>query len=72
MAHTSAHLNAESLWTDPDTKSGINVRELISTLKKKAQAENEWSNIEHSPKILASEEKNKQTNKQTPPQCMHA
>ena len=38
----------ELLWTDPDVKSGISVRELISTLKKKrkkAQAENEWSNI---------------------------
>ena len=36
---------AEPLWTDPGLKSGINVCELISTLKKKAQAENEWSNI---------------------------
>ena len=50
---------AEPLWTDPDIKSGISVRELISTQKKKkrkkeAQAGNEWSNI--LPKILASEE----------------
>ena len=35
---------AEPLWTDPVTKSGITVRELISTLKKKkkAQTGNEW------------------------------
>ena len=50
---------AEPLWTDPGLKSGISVRELISTQKKKkrkkeAQAGNEWSNI--LPKILASEE----------------
>ena len=39
---------AESLWTDPDLKSGISARELISTQKKKkkkAQAGNELSNI---------------------------
>ena len=39
-------------------ESGISVRELISTLKKKikkAQAGNKWSNI--LPQILASEEK---------------
>ena len=37
---------AELLLTDPDIKSGISVRELISTLKKKeAQAGNDWSNI---------------------------
>ena len=35
----------EPLWTDPGTKSVISVRELISTLKKKRQAKNEWSNI---------------------------
>ena len=37
----------EPLWTDPGLKSGIGVRELISTLKKKkkAQAGNELSNI---------------------------
>ena len=38
---------AEPLWTDPGIKSGISVRELISTLKQtnKAQAGNEGSNI---------------------------
>ena len=36
---------AEPLWTDPGLASGISVRELISTIKKKAQAENELSNI---------------------------
>ena len=36
---------AGPLWTDPCLKSGISVRVLISTLKKKAQAQNEWSNI---------------------------
>ena len=36
----------EPLWTDPGLKSGISVRELISTKKKKnAQAGNEMSNI---------------------------
>ena len=30
---------AESLWTDPGIKSGISVRELISTLKKKKKKE---------------------------------
>ena len=33
---------AEPLWTDPGRKNGISVHELISTLKKKAQAGNEW------------------------------
>ena len=47
---------AEPLWTDPGTKNGISVRELISTKKKKkVQAGNEWSNV--LPKILTSEEK---------------
>ena len=36
---------AEPLWTEPGLKSGINERELISTLKKKAQAGNELLNI---------------------------
>ena len=35
---------AEPLWTDPGLKSGISVRELISTFKKKAQAGNKLSN----------------------------
>ena len=37
---------AKPLWTDPSLKSGISLRELISTLKiKKAQAGDELSNI---------------------------
>ena len=36
---------AEPLWTDPGLKSGISVRELISTLKKNMQAGNKLSNI---------------------------
>ena len=43
---------AKPLWTDPRIMSGISVRDLISTLKKKkqnkkqkTQAGNEWSNI---------------------------
>ena len=35
----------EPVWTDSGLKSGISVYELIPTLKKKAQAGNEWSNI---------------------------
>ena len=51
---------AEPLWTDHGPESGINMPELISTLKnegekKKAQAGNELSNI--LPKILARGEK---------------
>ena len=47
---------AEPLLTDPSLESGIGVRELISTLKKKnAQAGNESSNLP--PKVLESEEK---------------
>ena len=54
---------AEPHWAGPGIKSGISVRELISTLKKKkAQAGNGWSNI--LPKILASEE-NATTNNQS-------
>ena len=45
---------AEPLWTDPGLKSGISVRKLISTLKKSAGRERI---VEHSPKILAGEEK---------------
>ena len=53
---------AEPLWTDPGLKSGISVRELISTSKIKAKsAGGEWI-AEHSPKILASEEKAITTN----------
>ena len=48
---------AEPLWTDPGLKSGINLHKLISTLKKKEKsAGGEWT-VEHSPKILAREEK---------------
>ena len=36
---------AEPLWSDPSIKSGISMRELIPTLKKKAQVGNEESNI---------------------------
>ena len=32
---TFSHSGLSSLWTDPGIKSGISVRELISTLKKK-------------------------------------
>ena len=32
---------AEPLWTDPGAKSGISVRELISTKKKKKKKEEE-------------------------------
>ena len=46
---------AEPLWTDPGVKSGISVRELIYTWKKKISG-GEWI-FEHLPKIFASEEK---------------
>ena len=36
---------AEPLWTDPGMKTGISVRELISTPNNKAQAGNEWLQI---------------------------
>ena len=45
---------AEPQWADPGLKSGISVCKLISTLKKSAGGE--WI-VEHSPKILACEEK---------------
>ena len=38
-------LSSQPLWTDRSIKSGICVRELISALKQKTQAGNEWSNI---------------------------
>ena len=49
---------AESLWTDPGLKSGNSLCKLISTLKKreKKSAGGEWI-VEHSPQILACEEK---------------
>ena len=47
---------AEPLWTDPGLKSGISVRELISTKKKKKNSGGEWI-VEQSPIILALEEK---------------
>ena len=47
---------AEPLWNYPGIKSGISVRELISTLKKKkAQVGNGWSNI--LPKSLQARKK---------------
>ena len=47
----------EPLWTDPGIKSGINVHELISTLKKiNKKSGGEWI-VEHSPQILANKEK---------------
>ena len=48
---------AEPLWTDPGLKSGISVRDLLSTSKKKkkAHAGNEWSNI--LPKFSLAREK---------------
>ena len=45
----SSHL-AEPLWPDPGLKSGISVRELIPTLKKKKSGK---FIVEHSPKSLA-------------------
>ena len=45
---------AEPLWTDPGIKSGISVRELISNVEKKKKRRR-GMNVEHSPKILASE-----------------
>ena len=49
---------AEQLWIDPGVKSGISVRELISTKKKKKEkiARRECK-VEQSPDILASAEK---------------
>ena len=46
---------AELLFTDPGLKSGISVRELISTFKKKSAVGD--SMVEHSPRIIAREEK---------------
>ena len=47
----------EPLWTDPDLSSRTGVRDLISTYKKKKKSTGgEWI-FEHSPKILAREEK---------------
>ena len=51
---------AEPLWTDPGIKSGISVRKLISTLKKKVQAGNELLNIP--PKFLHTRKKPPQLN----------
>ena len=51
-SHTTCHgtfghsrLTAEPLWTNSGIKSAISARELISTLKKKAQAGNKWLNV---------------------------
>ena len=52
---------AEPLWTDPGLNSGISMRKLISTLKKKAQAGNELSNFlkisSHARKVKDEERK---------------
>ena len=49
---------AEPLWIDPRLNSGISVHDLISTLKKtKKKSSSMELIVEHSPKILASEEK---------------
>ena len=52
---------AEPLWTDPGLKSGISVHELISTLNNQKQTNKKKAGreqiVEHSPKILAREEK---------------
>ena len=45
---------AEPLWTDPGIKCGISVSKLMSTSKKKNVG---GDTVEHSPKILTSEEK---------------
>ena len=58
---------AEPMWTDPGLKSGISVRELISTLKEIAGGE--WI-VEHSPKILAREEKATTTTSSKPLHCL--
>ena len=46
---------AEPLWADPGLKSGISVRERISTLKKISAGGEQI--VEHSSKVPASEEK---------------
>ena len=48
---------AEPLWTGPGLKSGISVRELISTLQNKQKSAGGERTVAHSPKILAHEEK---------------
>ena len=50
---------AEPLWTDPGIKSGISVLELISIQKKRKKKKTAGGElmVEHSPKILAGEEK---------------
>ena len=47
----------EPLWTDPGIKSGIRVRELISNKKYFLKSTGGELIVEHSPKILALEEK---------------
>ena len=54
LGHSRLRL-AEPLWTDPGLKSGISIRELISTLKKKNAGKERI--VEHPPKNLAREEK---------------
>ena len=54
---------AEPPWTDPGTKSGIRVRELISTSKKKEKKKGTGGErvVEHFPLTLASEENSTMT-----------
>ena len=57
----SSHL-AEPLWNDPGIKSGISVRELISTLEEEEKsAGGKWM-VEHIPRFLANEENATTTN----------
>ena len=56
FGHSCLSSFTEPLWTDPGIKSGISVRELISTQKKKKNAGGKWT-VEQSPKILPSEAK---------------
>ena len=48
---------AELLWTDPSVKSGISVRELKRRKKEEKKRRRQNQKVEHSPKVLASEEK---------------
>ena len=48
---------AEPVWTDPGVKSGISVRDLISTKKKTKKTAGGERIVEDSPIMLAHEEK---------------
>ena len=45
------------MWTDPGLKTGIRVREIISTQKKKEKSAGRERMVEHSLKIIAIAEK---------------